>query len=140
MKKTLSLIIIFFSLSTYSQKSDTISIKINATNLTEALNQIENQTNFSFYYQKKWLKNNGVSINENFDNASIDTLLKAIFKDTNLNFYLSGKHVILTENNIIYDKVSSDFLENSDLNHYPEYEIERLFTELDEFEKKYSIK
>lgn len=116
MKKTLSLIIIFFSLSTYSQKSDTISIKINATNLTEALNQIENQTNFSFYYQKKWLKNNGVSINENFDNASIDTLLKAIFKDTNLNFYLSGKHVILTENNIIYDKVSSDFLENSDLN------------------------
>ena len=38
------------------------------------------------------------------------------------------------------ESIILDCLENSDLNHYPEYEIERLFTELDEFEKKYSIK
>lgn len=37
------------------------------------------------------------------------------------------------------ESIILDCLENSDLNHYPEYEIERLFTELDEFEKKYSI-
>ena len=35
--------------------------------------------------------------------------------------------------------VISETLQNSDLNHYPEYEIERLFKELNEFEKKYSI-
>jgi hypothetical protein len=45
MKKRFTIFIIFFSLSIFSQKSDTISVKINAANLTEALNQIEKQTN-----------------------------------------------------------------------------------------------
>jgi hypothetical protein len=37
------------------------------------------------------------------------------------------------------ESIILDCLENSDLNHYPEYEIERLFTELYEFEQKYQI-
>jgi hypothetical protein len=41
-------------------------------------------------------------------------------------FYLDVESVIL------------ECLENSDLNHDPNYEIERLFSELNEFEKKYS--
>ena len=36
------------------------------------------------------------------------------------------------------ESIILDCIENSDLNHYPEYEIERLFNELDEFEQKYS--
>lgn len=104
----------FFSLSIYSQKTDTISIKIQAANLNEALNQIEKQTNFSFFYQKKWLKNNVDFIDKNFEKESIEIILKSIFENTNLNFYLHGTNIILTENNVIYDKVVSDFLENSD--------------------------
>ena len=114
MKKIFAIIIMFFSLSIYSQKTDTISIKIQAANLNEALNQIEKQTNFSFFYQKKWLKNNVDFIDKNFEKESIEIILKSIFENTNLNFYLNGTNIILTENNVIYDKVVSNFLENSD--------------------------
>ncbi len=73
---------------------------------------------------------------------------------TKIELYIPNE--ILDNGNYIVEKVSSQLseihgkdnyldlesvilecLENSDLNHYPNYEIERLFKELDEFEKEY---
>jgi hypothetical protein len=112
MKKTLLLLAIFFCLSAFSQQDTLITVEINASNVTEALNQIEKQTNYTFFYQKKWLENQTISINERFEKTTINELLKLVFKDTKLNFYINKKEIILTENNVIYDKVVSNFIED----------------------------
>lgn len=115
MKKALSLFVLFFCLSSFSQQDTIVTVEINALNLTEALNQIEQQTNYTFFYQKKWLDNYAISVNEKFEKTTIAEILKFVFKDTNLNFYLSKKQIILTENSVIYDKVAIDFIEQNDV-------------------------
>ena len=111
MKKILTLIILFFCLNAFSQQDTIITIEINASNLTEALNQIEKQTNYTFFYQKKWLDKSNISINKTFEKISINEVLKFVFNDSNLNFYLHKNQIILTENSVIYSNVADDFIE-----------------------------
>lgn len=113
MKKILTLIILFFCLNAFSQQDTIITIEINAPNITEALNQIEKQTNYTFFYQKKWLKDTN-SINKSFEKTAITDVLKFIFNDTKLNFFIIKNQIILTENSVIYDKVVANFIEKSD--------------------------
>ena len=116
MKKALILLVLFFCLSSFSQQDTIVTIEINSSNLTEALNQIEKQTGYTFFYKKKWLESYAISVNEKFEKATITDLLKFIFKETNLNFYLNETQIILTENSVIYNKVATDFIEKKDLN------------------------
>mgnify|MGYP006198288909 CR=1 FL=1 len=111
MKKILTFLILFFCLSAFSQQDTLVTVEINASNLTEALNQIEKQTSYTFFYQKKWLYKSNVSINKTFEKNSISEVLKFVFNDTNLNFYLHKNQIILTENSVIYSNVADDFIE-----------------------------
>ncbi|MCW1147298.1 TonB-dependent receptor [Flavobacterium lacisediminis] len=111
MKKLLCILFLFFFLSSSAQQDTIVSIEINAISINEAIRQIEKQTDYSFFYQNNWLKNDSISINEKFEKTTIDFVLKHIFKDTNLNFYIHKKQVILTQNSVIYDKVAHDFIE-----------------------------
>lgn len=110
MKKRLSFILFFVCLFVFSQdKKITIEFK-NAT-IEECINQIEKNSEYQFYFKKEWL-NKSQLINLNFNNASINEILTAIFNESKINFYLTDSKIILTLNNLIYDKVSSSFLES----------------------------
>lgn len=110
MKKALSILVLFISFSVFSQQDSLVTIEINASNLNDALNQIETKTGYNFFYQKQWLDKYTIIFNEKFENTTIQEVLKTIFKDTNLNFYLTKNQIILTENNVIYDKVAANFI------------------------------
>ena len=115
MKKALSILVLFISFSVFSQQDSIVTVEINASNLTEALNQIEKQTDFTFFYQKKWLTTHAIVVNKKFEKTTIAEILKFVFKDTNLNFYLRNNQIILTENNVIYDKVATYFIEKDEV-------------------------
>lgn len=116
MKKILSVITLLLCLSTFAQDNNLVTVEVNASSLAEALNQIEKQTTYTFFYQKKWLDNYTISVNQKFEKTTIDEVLKLIFNQTNLNFYINKKQIILTENNVIYDKVALDFIERKETN------------------------
>ncbi|CAM3806489.1 TonB-dependent receptor plug domain-containing protein [Flavobacterium cucumis] len=115
MKKALSIFVLFISFSIFSQQDSIVKVEINASNLTEALNQIEKQTNYTFFYKKKWLDDNIIVVNEKFEKTTVAEILKFIFKDTDLNFYLSKNQIILTQNSVIYDKVATNFIEKDEI-------------------------
>ena len=67
-----------------------------------------------FFYKKEWLEKYNSKITLKIENLSIDEALKQVLNETNLNFYISNKQIILTENSIIYDKVVDNFLKSED--------------------------
>jgi hypothetical protein len=112
MKKLFITILLMQFASSFSQKDSLTTININAVNLEDALLQIERQTNYTFFYQKNWLKNYNQVVNEKVESKSIDEILKTIFNETNLNYFLDKNKIILTQNSIIHNKIESAFLEN----------------------------
>lgn len=78
--------------------------------------------------------------NGNYTKIEIEIPNKLIENGNHIvNIVCSKLSEIYGEGNYLdVESIILDCLENSDLNHYPEYEIERLFNELDEFEQKYS--
>ena len=108
MKLKFILLLLFCSCSIFSQEE---KIKINFSNLTiaECIQEIENKTDYFFYFKNEWLNPNN-KINIAIDSASIDEVLVALFNETDINYLISEKKIILSKNNIIHSKVSSSFL------------------------------
>ena len=93
-------------------QQDTLKIiTLNAANLEDALHQIEQQTQQTFFYQKKWLENYTQPINETYKSKTLEAILQEVLKPTNLNFFIDKNKVIVTQNSVIHNKVASDFME-----------------------------
>ena len=80
---------------TYSQKT---KLSLNATNLevSKLIEKIESATDLRFIYNIKYV-NLDRTISIKVNNENIESVLKTIFKDTNTDFKLSGKYIILKE-------------------------------------------
>lgn len=81
--------------NTYSQK---MNVSINKTNaqLTEIINEIENQTNYLFIYNNEVDVTQKLSIVAN--NKPIDLFLKKLLEDTDISFIIEGSHILLSKN------------------------------------------
>jgi len=105
-------LILFFSLSCFSvfsqENTKSITLSFQDTEILKVLQSIENSTDFEFYYKEEWLGNTVVS--GSFNNSSLNEILTNILKQTKLNYYvLNNVQVILTQNNMIFDKLPDDF-------------------------------
>ena len=79
----------------------------------EVLHQIEEKTDFRFFYLDQWLGQERIS--GDYREIPLDEILTAIFKDTEVNFYvLSDVQIILTRNNVIYDTLPEGFFGNEE--------------------------
>lgn len=97
-----ALVSLHISFAQNTPQNITISYQ-NATRI-EVINQIEQQTDFRFYFVEEWLNNELVS--GSFTNSSLGVILEDLFDDTLINFYIgTDKKVILTRNNLIYDSL-----------------------------------
>ncbi|CAN1503204.1 CarboxypepD_reg-like domain containing protein [Flavobacteriaceae bacterium] len=116
----------------FSQKiNDKISIDFNNINRRTAMQNLEKTTNYMFYFNPKWLNNDTISISKNYKEATIKNILDGIFEDTDINYYITKKRVILTQNSLIYDKLPIDFFlkteENTTVNKPTESEVKPIF-------------
>ncbi|KAF2516734.1 SusC/RagA family TonB-linked outer membrane protein [Flavobacterium foetidum] len=98
----------------YSQKAK-MSFSANNMTVAKALEKLEYTTNYRFVYNVKSVDLNRL-INVNVTNASIETVLNSIFKDTGTDYQVSGNHVVLTakqapvQNAIEAKKEVADFI------------------------------
>ncbi|OXA79875.1 TonB-dependent Receptor Plug Domain [Flavobacterium aquidurense] len=103
----------FHALSFSQEKTKKISIEFNNTDLKSALENIEKTTDYTFYFDQNWFKNEPIIINKKYENTSVEDILTSIFEKTDLNFFISDKEIILTKNSIIYDALPDDYFEPS---------------------------
>ena len=108
MKLKFILLLLFCSCSIFSQE-EKIKIEFNDLTIQQCIQEIESKTNYFFYFKNEWISSNN-KIKIAIESATIDEVLTSIFKETDINFLISGKKVILSKNNVIHNKVSSSFL------------------------------
>ncbi len=94
---------------TFAQEGTTkISVSFNDISLIEALDIIEKNTEYQFFYLKSWLEDKTVS--GNYQDAHVDKILEDLFQKTVLNFYImDGDKIFLVQNNQIYDALPTAF-------------------------------
>ncbi len=109
----LTLLLLFISTFIFAQENtDIISIEYSNINRKAALEKIESITNHKFYFEEEWLDNK-VLISGNYQNKPLTEVISGILEDTNLNFFIDKKRIILTQNSIIYDKLPENYFGNS---------------------------
>ncbi|WP_316931590.1 carboxypeptidase-like regulatory domain-containing protein [Flavimarina sp. Hel_I_48] len=82
--------------------------------MTEALLSIENETDYRFYYKEEWLT--PYTVNATFENAELETVLNALFKETELNYIIRDKSIILTKNAIVYQNLPQNYFDTDSSN------------------------
>ncbi|MDR2969567.1 MAG: TonB-dependent receptor [Tannerellaceae bacterium] len=89
----LTLVVCVHAENTDSQK-EKISINHNVIPLGKVLNEIENKTDYLFFYNSNVDVNRSVSIHAN--EKTIPDILNDIFEGTNINYEREGTHIILS--------------------------------------------
>ncbi len=108
--KYLFLILLFgISQTIVAQEKTKITIQFKENTIKEVLLKIEEKTNFYFYFNEGWFDD--TTITKSYVEVEIETLLKAIFKDKLLNYYILDKKIILTKNNFIRDDLPDNFFD-----------------------------
>jgi len=87
------LLLFLFSHHTYSQQSSDIILREKDASLKEIVKQLEKQTGYSFTYNETIDLSQKKSIN--IKSSKLTEVLYAVFKETNIDWKLDGRHVIL---------------------------------------------
>ncbi|MDP5231075.1 MAG: TonB-dependent receptor [Cellulophaga sp.] len=89
-------------------KVTTITINFQDIDLKQAIDKIELQSDYIFYYDD--LLNNEIKVNKKYINVSLSDLLEDLFKETAINFHIgSDNRIILTKNLFIFNYLPKDF-------------------------------
>ena len=121
MKKTISLIILFFSFYySFSQNDKRYDLEYENARINEIFLQLENKTNLKFYFLEEWIPEERQS--NSFDQETIENILKTVLAKTVLNYYVMDNRVIITENNIVHDEIA--FLNKADTTQFADRSVE----------------
>lgn len=110
MKKILVLFaILYCTIVTAQDFSKKITISFVDSPLEKVLNDLESKTGYSFFYIDGWLKD--IKVTGSYTDSSLEKILTEVLKETPINFYLhEGKKIILTKNNVVFNKLPEGFL------------------------------
>ena len=89
------------------QDAPGITIRFNNVPLNEAILQLEEQTESSFFFEEAWLNNHFVT--KSFDQQALKTILDGILQNTNINYFIKGDRIILLNNSIVYPELPADY-------------------------------
>lgn len=112
MRKLLFVFVLFSFSLTYGQRTDDkISISFDNVSKLEVIKKIEEKSNYQFYFMDNWLDDTLIS--GDYVQANLSSILNDIFKNTDINYFISTDHkVILTKNIFIYNSLPNDFFGN----------------------------
>lgn len=108
MKKAFALLFLLTFFHGAAQESrKKISLNYTDSTLKEVLKEIEDETNYKFYFVEEWLPDTNIS--GAFKDKEVEDVLQELLKNTVINFFFLENKVILTHNNIIYDELPENF-------------------------------
>lgn len=105
------LFFLFLQIGSAQVEKKTFSFDFNAISLEKAIETIEQESGYTFYFDKDWLKKHPEGVTFHFSKAPLETILNEILQNTSLNFYITEKKIILTQNSIIYDKLPENYFD-----------------------------
>ncbi|CAM3556536.1 TonB-dependent receptor [Flavobacterium chungbukense] len=111
MRKFLLILFAFISNQLlFAQNTDEkLSIELKNADMMTVIQTIEKSSSYRFYFDSEWIKSNKNLYTASYNQASIEEILGKIFTNTNLNFYILKKKVILTSNSSIHDKLPANY-------------------------------
>ncbi|MGB5818174.1 MAG: carboxypeptidase-like regulatory domain-containing protein [Saonia sp.] len=109
MRRPLTILFLLGFFWSFSQdKNPLISLSFVEEAPIAVLNSLEEITAYRFFYVEDWIENKTIS--GTYEDVPINIVLDDIFKNSNIQFYVSkNNRVYLTRNNIIYDKLPLGF-------------------------------
>jgi hypothetical protein len=120
-----TLLILFTLFSSYAQELSTINGQYSSIPLEQVILNIEEQTDYKFYFLNPWAR--GIKVSSSFENENLTNVLQSILEDTSLNFYIldSSKRILLLENTIIYDELPKGFFGSEEVTQTTSYSQNR---------------
>jgi hypothetical protein len=102
--------LLFFLQISGQTKENKYSFVFNQKTIQEAIQEIESKTKITFYYYDNWadLKK---PITMSFSNQTIDTIIKDLVENSNLNFFIENDKCIITQNNYIFSDLNFDLIQ-----------------------------
>ena len=86
-----------------------VTISLLNADMKTSIDAIEKTSYYQFYYDADWLAEKSILISRDFVNEDIISILKVFYGQTDLNFYIDNKSIILTKNKVIYNKLDDNF-------------------------------
>lgn len=93
----------------FSQEKN-ISLEFSNASQKKAIEIIEQNTSYRFYYKEQWFKKE-VLISKKFENVSINNILDFVFNATTLNYYIDGNSILLSDNVLLSNAISENYFE-----------------------------
>jgi hypothetical protein len=91
----------------FGQNEQGISVSFENTPLKEAVLKIEKLSSRTFYFDKAWLK--GHYVTKSFKNARLKKVLDGVFENTNINYLIKDRNVVLLNNTYVYTELPPDY-------------------------------
>ncbi|MDX1604535.1 MAG: carboxypeptidase-like regulatory domain-containing protein, partial [Salinimicrobium sediminis] len=93
--------------------SKKISLELQDATLKEAILKIEDQSGFKLFFADEWVDRGHVTLS--LQDVTLEEALQKVLANTPLNFYqLENGQVVITRNNIIYDRLPEGFFPKVD--------------------------
>lgn len=111
MKKLLiSLVVILLHQISFAQNDiKKYSFGFDNITLEKAIELIEKDSGYKFYFDKEWFKMYPEPFTKHFSDATFEIVLNDLLQNTIFNFYVSDEKIILTKNSVIYDKLPENY-------------------------------
>ena len=110
-KHLLSFIFLVLPIYLFSQQKN-ISIEYSNVTRKKAIEIIEKNSSFHFYFNEQWLSNDEL-ISGKFQNTSIEIILDDIFNNTTINYYVDQYSIILSNGFLLSNTISENYFKNS---------------------------
>lgn len=112
-KSFLFLFLFIFNFLNAQNNGQLFSIEFDKNDRKTVIEKIENTSNYKFYYDEIWFKNETELISGNYKNKTITEILQLIFTNTTLNFFIEENKVILTQSSMIYGILPDNFFDQA---------------------------
>lgn len=96
----------------FSQEKN-ISISYSNVTRKKAIEIIEKNSSFHFYFEDQWLSKDEL-ISGEFNNTSITVILDAILNNTTLNYIIDNNNIILSNGLLISNSITENYFKNTE--------------------------
>lgn len=107
------IIFLFITQLATAQQLPSVSVQVSSASFDEVVKQIEEKTDYRFYYNKQWTDSLKVTISES--NLPVTTILDKVFEGTELHYNIYKKVIFITNERQMLTELPIDFLNQNNI-------------------------
>ena len=116
-KLKLTLFLLIMNQFLFAQEiKEAINLNYSFVTRQNAIEQVEMNSGYKFFFDPQWFVNDNALISGNYSNKNVVEILKDILNDTNFNYVIKDKSILITQNSLIQEKLHESFYTKEDSN------------------------